>query len=101
THDLIGHWHISFGDCGDSVPKLLFTVARGGPRGRAERELERSWHGAGAYGSGDTDSTGRGLAGMSGDSKPLIKIAPISEGAAVSVISPASFAIPERVGSGL
>jgi len=38
---------------------------------------------------------------MSEDSKPLIKLAPISEGAAVSVISPASFAIPERVGSGL
>ncbi|MBS1803398.1 MAG: LD-carboxypeptidase [Acidobacteria bacterium] len=31
----------------------------------------------------------------------MIKIAPIKEGAGISVISPASFALPERVGSGL
>jgi len=38
---------------------------------------------------------------MSENSKPLTKLSPICEGAAVSVISPASFAMPERVELGL
>ena len=38
---------------------------------------------------------------MSAEAKPLIKLAPILQGTGVSVISPASFAIPERVGRGL
>jgi muramoyltetrapeptide carboxypeptidase len=38
---------------------------------------------------------------MSAESKPLIKLAPVRQGAGVSVISPASFAMPARVGSGM
>ena len=38
---------------------------------------------------------------MSAETKSLIKPAPVREGARVSVISPASFAIPERVGLGV
>ena len=38
---------------------------------------------------------------MSENSKPLTKLSPICEGAAVGVISPASFAMPERVELGL
>ena len=38
---------------------------------------------------------------MSENSKPLTKLSPICEAAAVSVISPASFAMPERVELGL
>ena len=38
---------------------------------------------------------------MNAQAKPLISLAPINTGAAVSVVSPASFAIPERVERGL
>ena len=38
---------------------------------------------------------------MSNASKPLLRPSPIREGAAISVISPASFAMPERVERGL
>ena len=38
---------------------------------------------------------------MNAESRPLIKLAPIAEGAGISVISPASFAIPDRVGTGM
>jgi muramoyltetrapeptide carboxypeptidase len=38
---------------------------------------------------------------MSAEPKPLIKPALIGAGAGISVVSPASYAIPERVGSGL
>jgi len=38
---------------------------------------------------------------MSENPKPLMKLSPICEGAAVSVISPASFAMPERVKLGV
>jgi muramoyltetrapeptide carboxypeptidase len=38
---------------------------------------------------------------MSAEPKPLLKVEPIRQGAGVSVISPASFAIPELVGRGL
>ena len=38
---------------------------------------------------------------MSAESKPLIRLSPIKEEAGVSVISPASFAFPERVERGL
>lgn len=38
---------------------------------------------------------------MSAEAKPLLRLKPIRQGAGVSVISPASFAIPERVGRGL
>jgi muramoyltetrapeptide carboxypeptidase len=38
---------------------------------------------------------------MSPESKPLMKLVPVRQGAGVSVISPASFAMPERVGLGM
>ena len=38
---------------------------------------------------------------MKNQSRPLTKLAPVESGAAVSVISPASFAIPERVERGV
>lgn len=41
------------------------------------------------------------MAGMSTKSTPLIGLSPIPEAAAISVISPASFAIPERVERGV
>jgi muramoyltetrapeptide carboxypeptidase len=41
------------------------------------------------------------MAGMNAESKALLKPLPVREGAGVSVISPASFAMPERVGRGV
>ena len=38
---------------------------------------------------------------MSAESKPLMKVRPVNEGAGISVISPASFAMQERVERGL
>ena len=38
---------------------------------------------------------------MTAQSKPLMSLSPIEAGAGVSVISPASFAIPERVDRGM
>jgi muramoyltetrapeptide carboxypeptidase len=38
---------------------------------------------------------------MSAESKPLIKVWPVNHGSGISVISPASFAMPERVEQGL
>jgi len=38
---------------------------------------------------------------MSAESRPLLQLSPITEGAGISVISPASFAMPERVELGL
>ncbi len=38
---------------------------------------------------------------MSSSSKPLLPLRPVPTGSGISVISPASFAIPERVGRGL
>jgi len=38
---------------------------------------------------------------MSAKNKPLIKLSPVQQGAGISVISPASFAIPERVANGM
>ena len=38
---------------------------------------------------------------MTAQSKPLMSLSPIEAGAGVSVISPASFAIPERVDQGM
>lgn len=41
------------------------------------------------------------MAGMTAKSKPLIKLSPIAAEASLSVVSPASFAMPERVERGL
>ena len=67
----------------------------------ADRELARAGQRAGTYRACNPDCARRGVVRMTTGSKPLMSLGPIGPGAGVSVISPASFAIPERVEPGV
>src|SRR4249919_2044610 len=81
---------------------MHIATARGCAGRSTDRELGRAGHGTETHRTRSINRARRGMGRMTPrESPPLIKLNPVTAGAGVSIVAPASFARQERVDLGM